>query len=428
MKHVILTLAFLTCTVAAHAQLLNGSVIVSEINFNSDTTRNAGDWFELYNTSASPVPLGGWTARDLSSSVYTFPAGTTLGANAHLVVVRSVPQFNAQHPGVSNFVGTLPFNLGNGGDQIRLYDASNTLMYQVTYDDTLDWSRGADGLGRTLELNAVADDPNLGSSWFDGCMFGSPGMAYQPCDPPLVISEINYNSDTLTDSDDWLELHNRSANAINIGGWKIKDSHDSNVYTIPTVTLPANGFLVVYKDQSQFESVYPWVTNKVGELSFSLSNAGEAIRLYNAQHKLEFSVRYNDRLPWDTLADGEGFTLELLDATGRINDGTNWFAGCFLGSPGTAYDPNCPTSVESISPFADALIVPSGDFNSYQVLLHQSVFRATYALFDLQGKLCDSGLLQQGANEISTVKLPAGVFILQLQSARGTASFKLLVD
>ena len=428
MKQAILALAFLTCGFAAHAQLLNGTVIVSEINFNPDTTRNDGDWFELYNTSSTPVSLGGWTARDLSSSVYTFPSGTTLGANAYLVVVRSIPQFTAQHPGVSNFVGTLPFNLGNGGDQIRLYDASNTLMYQVTYDDTLDWSRGADGLGRTLELNAVTDDPNLGTSWFDGCMFGSPGAAYQPCDPPLVISEINYNSDTLSDSDDWLELHNRSANPIALGGWKVKDSNDSNVYNIPTVTLPANGYLVVVKDLDQFEEIYPAVTNKIGELGFSLSNGGESIRLYNVQNKLEFSVRYNDRLPWDTLADGDGFTLELLDATGRINDGTNWFAGCPLGSPGAAYDPDCPTSVEVASPFAGAIIMPSADYDTYQLVVSQPLTNATFALYDLQGRLCGEGAVHQGPSEIVTNQLPAGVYILQLRSSRGSAAFKLFVN
>jgi len=34
------------------------------------------------------------------------------------------------------------------------------------------------------------------------------GVAYTPCNPDIVFSEINYNSSLLKDAGDWVELHN----------------------------------------------------------------------------------------------------------------------------------------------------------------------------------------------------------------------------
>jgi hypothetical protein len=46
---------------------------------------------------------------------------------------------------------------------------------------------------------------------------------------------------------------------------------------------------------------------------------------------------YADDVTWPQGADGGGYTLELLSATGNLSDGANWFEGCLGGSPGTAY-------------------------------------------------------------------------------------------
>jgi len=106
-------------------------------------------------------------------------------------------------------------------------------------------------MGRTLELNDYFGSLNDGGNWFDGCMFGSPGVAYTPCNPDIVFSEINYNSSLLKDAGDWVELHNTTGTAINLNGYTLKDSKDSNIFFFPAaVTLPAYGYREVVQDNN----------------------------------------------------------------------------------------------------------------------------------------------------------------------------------
>lgn len=416
----ILTLFFLV-SFYAQAQLINGSLIVSEINFNSDSSTNSGDWFELYNTSTNPVDLTDWRVRDMSmSNFFNFPDNTVITGNAYLVVVNDVAQFTARYPGVSNYVGQMNFNFGNAGDQIRLFDDDNVLQYSVTYDDTLAWPRGADGEGRTLELANYSANPNDGNNWFDGCMFGSPGVAYQPCDPPLLFSEINYNSDTLHDSDDWLELYNRSGAAIELTGWKLKDSKDSNVFAFPTLTIPDGAYLVICNDEQKFETVHPTVTNKIGDLGFSLSNGGETIRLFNQQNVLQFSVRYNDVIPWPQEADGGGYTLELIDEAGKVNEPSNWIACTFLGSPGEDYSLPCSDNVSTISN-TPATLVSTIEGHAYTVQTNRSDLH--YTLYDIQGKRLGGGALNNGSTLINLQNFSSGIYMLRVGNA---GAFKLV--
>ncbi|MFN5214672.1 MAG: lamin tail domain-containing protein, partial [Bacteroidota bacterium] len=187
------------------------NIIVTEINYHSDSTMDSGNWFEIYNAGTTTVNLGGWKFSDRDDiNEYIIPTGTNLQANKYLVVVNDIAKFTTMHPTVTNYVGAFSFGLSNNWDKIRLYNQAGVLAYSVTYLDSAGWPKCADGRGRTLEYKGGGLDPNLYSSWFDGCMFGSPGKAWSPCNPDIVISEINYNSDTLYDCEDWFELHNET--------------------------------------------------------------------------------------------------------------------------------------------------------------------------------------------------------------------------
>jgi hypothetical protein len=182
-------------------------------------------------------------------------------------------------------------------------------------------------------------------------MGGSPGTAFVPCNDPIVFGEINYNSDSLKDSGDWVELWNHSSGSINLTGWSFKDHHDNNIYYIPTNTqLAPDGRLVLVHDTALFFSRHPGVTNWAGPFSFNISSSGELIRLFDFTGKLKFSVVYNNHGGWPDSADGLGYTLELLDPNGNMNSPGDWFAGCPEGSPGYAYTPNCNVGIANVSP------------------------------------------------------------------------------
>lgn len=161
----------------------------------------------------------------------------------------------------------------------------------------------------------------------------------------LAINEINYNSSVVYDSGDWLELHNYGTADIDISNWVLKDARDYNAYTFPEGTvLSPDEYLVVCEDTNLFKSIYPSVTNFVGQLGYNFSNAGEEIRLYNYNKELQQTLTYDDTAPWDVLADGQGYTLERNDPEASVALASSWEAGCVLGSPGTVNNPGCVVS------------------------------------------------------------------------------------
>ncbi|MFN8145238.1 MAG: CotH kinase family protein [Bacteroidia bacterium] len=159
-----------------------------------------------------------------------------------------------------------------------------------------------------------------------------------PAAVQLMISEINYNSDSASNSGDWIELYNPSNSALDISGWKFRDGADNHTYTFPAPTnIPANGYVVVASDLAKFSAINPGVTNVVGGFGFDFDNGGEDLRLYTNADVLYTSVLYDDQAPWPLGADGQGYTLERIISATDPNDGNSWFAGCLGGSPGRAY-------------------------------------------------------------------------------------------
>jgi hypothetical protein len=54
-------------------------------------------------------------------------------------------------------------------------------------------------------------------------------------------------------------------------------------------------------------------------------------------------MMYDDAAPWPNGANGNGYTLELVDYNGNLSEGSNWTDGCPEGSPGTALITPCGT-------------------------------------------------------------------------------------
>jgi hypothetical protein len=183
----------------------------------------------------------GASALDISNAIIidgtsfekycVIPNNTTIQPGARLVIYADSAAFATRHPGVVNKIGPLCFKLNNAGQKLIMKDKDNKLIYSVDYMES--WQCSADGNGRTLQLTAPAANPNLATSWYAGCMGGSPGVAYTPCVENLIYSEINYNSALATDAGDWIELHNKNTQPFSVAGWSIRDGSSNNVYTFP---------------------------------------------------------------------------------------------------------------------------------------------------------------------------------------------------
>jgi hypothetical protein len=178
---------------------------------------------------------------------------------------------------------------------------------------------------RTLTLNLDHFDT------FKAVFSGSPENA------TATISEVNYHSDSTSDSGDWVEVYNYGNIPLDISEWHLTDSWFYHDFTFPTGTiLPAKGHIVVSEDTSLFHARYPGIPC-IGPTGFGYSNNQESISLLDIHLDTVATFRYYDSIPWLTAADGLGRTLELRAGSTDLDNPANWFAGCMGGSPGTAY-------------------------------------------------------------------------------------------
>ncbi len=168
----------------------------------------------------------------------------------------------------------------------------------------------------------------------------------------IVINEIMYNADETRESDDWIELYNPGDSPVNLAGWVLKDEDDSHEFIISEGSIiEANDYLVLAKDLTRFEEVYPDVEQVIGELGFGFSGNSDQVRLYNPQSMLVDSVLYDDESPWPAEADGTGYSLELIDATSDNSLPDSWRASTYyLGSPGLENGNSVSNTEEDNSP------------------------------------------------------------------------------
>jgi hypothetical protein len=417
------------------------SLTFSEINYKSALTLDAGDWLEIHNFGATLADLSGFYLVDTgaTSTPMVFAAGTTVAAGAYLVVCRNPGNFASLYTGVPFYTaGNFSFKL-NGTDEIKLLDASGNLVINAQYDSkgSLGWPYGADGEGRTLQLKNENSNTglSLASSWRDGCMKGSPSTAPQAdCMDPIIFTEINYNSDSLKDVGEFVELYNRTNSPINIGGYYLRDQFDTvlNTYTFPAGTvLPANGYVVVSNDSANFKKYYVLQAGKYfANFDFNLNNGGEVLRLFKPSNALQYSMHYNDSIPWTDSADGKGYTLEMKDYTKNCNDGTNWRAGCEGGSPfgpmQTTCKPLFPLSINDANLANQVLISPNPTSHLINIQTPFVNSMSTAIVYDMFGKI----LMQKNFNgtkvEFDLSALPANVYSIVLRNGANTITKQIV--
>lgn len=162
------------CLLAARATLAD--VVINELHYNPPTSQgddNFYEFLELVNTGAADVDLGGWV---LSGVAHTFTAGTVIPAGGYLVLAKDAATIETAY-GLTGVVQWGSGNLDNGGELVRLQDASFAVVDEVLYDDTVEWDGPlADGGGSSLELKNPALNNNTVSSWgASGTALGTPG-------------------------------------------------------------------------------------------------------------------------------------------------------------------------------------------------------------------------------------------------------------
>lgn len=152
----------------------------------------------------------------------------------------------------------------------------------------------------------------------------------------LVITELMYNVGAQGDTLEFVEVYNKGAAPIEIGGLRIADGIDGR---FTELALASAGFALIAFDSAKAgrffnRSFMQWTVG-------ALSNGGELITLRNFSNAILDQITYVDAAPWPTQPDGTGPSLEIIDPLTDNSVAANWRAsttntGKTYGTP-TAY-------------------------------------------------------------------------------------------
>jgi hypothetical protein len=258
------------------------------------------EFIQLVNSNSIAVDISGWR---LSGGVeHTFPGGTVLPSKGALYLTPNAAAFRAR---------TVSPKGGEG------------LLVQGGYKGHLS------NLGETLMLIDISGGTNNTATY-----------AGQPSDAQryLVVSELMYHpaGDGLAE---FIELFNISSSVtLDLRGMRFTQGVEFDFTGCTITSLPPGGRLLVVRDLAAFDAFYGTNRPVAGVFTngSALSNAGELIKLEDANNETIREFAYDDQAPWPTSADA-AYSLVLIAPEANPDHGvaTNWRASVVLGgSPG----------------------------------------------------------------------------------------------
>lgn len=271
------------------------------------------DFVELINASTSAVDVSGCILTDdPATNRYVIPPGT-------VITPRGLLAFD-QHQ--------LGFALAATGESLFLYSPDQT--------------RVLDAVRFGGQENGVASGryPDGAPEW-RRLTRPTPGAENEPFRlSEIVINELMYNPISGDDADEFVELHNRTAELVDLSGWRFTAGIE---YTFPSGTsLPAQGYLAVAKSRTRLLANHPSLDPALvfGDYDGVLANGGERIALakpdwivttneagFPRTNRLFIEVAevtYGTGGRWGQWSDGLGSSLEVIDPDSDPWRPSNW--------------------------------------------------------------------------------------------------------
>ena len=323
------------------------ALVINEIHYHASNICRDFDWgeteyLEIKNTGDATLNMT--DCRFSSGITYTFPPNATIAPGQFIVLAENATIFQQEF-------GFAPYDqykgeLSNDGETLILVDYKNEVLDSVRFNDQSPWDEMPDGNGPSLELRDPLLDNADPLNWFrsDQICGGTPGQENSrlcaTAATPIIINEINYNSDNdITDPGDWIELYNPNNTAVDISGWEFYDN--DNEFIIPNGTIiQADEYLVLIENEIMFTDIFPNMTNYVGDFLFNLNKKEKRVTLLDKDKCMSDYVVFNDKTPWPTEPGGEGPTLSLINPYNGADNSlpTSWESSSAIhsdyGTPG----------------------------------------------------------------------------------------------
>ncbi len=154
----------------------------------------------------------------------------------------------------------------------------------------------------------------------------------------LVISEIHYHPSLAQgELSEYIELMNISDLTVDLAG--VAFTEGVSFAFGDSATLAPGQRAVLVADPAAFESAYGQGATILGTYTSRLANGGERLTLGATDGSTLHSLRYNDNAPWPGEADGDGYSLVLINPDSAPDHALpqNWRASIRTGgNPGAS--------------------------------------------------------------------------------------------
>ncbi len=257
------------------------------------------------------------------NTTYYFRAyATTSNGNGYGDVVSFTTLCEPYAPDIDFYADTLVIRVG---DVVNFFDST---LYCPTY---WKWSFVGGEPNESYDQNPVNIMYNYPGT-YNVCLDASNNYGYSSycknayitvlgaTNAQIVMTEIMYNPPEYgTDTLEFIELYNNDTIS-----WNLKDFYfDQGVtFVFPDISFAPGEYLLVAKSASAMQSAFGKTAQQWTD--GALNNNGEPIVIRDYLGYLVDSVYYSATLPWDTLADGYGPSLELCDPESDNTDPANW--------------------------------------------------------------------------------------------------------
>lgn len=176
-----------------------GNLAITELNYNPHASEgsepildnNEFEFIELRNIGTEQISL-----NNISFTVgitYNFGASNIfLSPGQFVLVVKNQAAFEARYGTGKLIAGAYgaASSLSNGGEEIKLVDASGATIQDFTYDDVAPWPLTPDGAGTALVVRNTSGNYNDPLNWRASYQHGGTPGVYEAEDLPPVLAAI----------------------------------------------------------------------------------------------------------------------------------------------------------------------------------------------------------------------------------------------
>ena len=295
-------------------------------------------WGDLHGTAKTPAD---WEARVALEKSGWFDIRTPI----FLQLLRDrdlYPQTGAPDyaiDGVAQHGGSAP-----DGAALSMTAPAGTIYYTLDGSDPREAVTGT-AIGTaytsalTLSQSVVVKSRALDNGEWSALTAAQYIVGTPPSPGDIVVSEIMYNppGDGLAE---FVEFLNISAATVELSGCYLSQGVDF-VFPIGTSLAPGERVLVV-RNLPAFEAAHGNAHPVAGEFAndTALANSGDTIALRAGDNTLILDFTYNDGGAWPRGADGDGFSLVLInpDTNPDHSSPTNWRSSTAIGGNPDASD------------------------------------------------------------------------------------------